>query len=278
MNLPPAYQFPTTTMFLDDNNDFLDALGKWLKPTNSIIKTFDDPKKALAHLQNHITIKNWDTAWTKVCPSDNDFDSTAIEINFPKIHSVLHDQNRFNQVTTVVVDFQMPELDGLSFLGLLKDMPVKKILLTGIDDAEIAIKALDRGLIDNYLRKHDLQLPRKIAEIIEKNQFKYFEKQSNLINSALKIKQCYNTGLNISYCNIFDSVKTKHKTTEYYLTDENGSCMFINEKSERINLIIKSLEQLSAEQADQKLVPDRFKALNLDSEFYYRVEPSALFL
>ncbi len=278
MRLPPAYQFPTTTVFIDDNMEFIEAVQSGIESDHILVKKFDDPKKALNFLQNNTKPENRHHAWTRVSPSENDFDSVSIEVKFSKICSMREDKNRSKQITTVVVDYQMPEVDGLTFLAMLKDFPVRKILLTGIADAEIAIKALDRGLIDAYVRKHDHNLLRKIQEIILNNQVNYFQEQSGLINSALKISQENDNFLSASYCDLFQTVKEKYKATEHYLMDENGSCMFLSKNARRVNLIIKSLEQINSEHGlavngePPRLAGSGHQPLRLGSDYYYTIE------
>lgn len=278
MRLPPAYQFPTTTVFIDDNMEFIEAIQSGIESAHTIIEKFDDPKKALNFLQDNTTPRNRHDAWTRVIPSENDFDSVSIEVKFSKICSMLDDENRFKQITTVVVDYQMPEVDGLTFLAMLKDFPMRKILLTGVADAEIAIKALDRGLIDAYVRKHDTNLLHKIQDIITNNQVNYFHAQSSLINSALKISQENDSLLSASYNNLFQTVKEKYQAIEHYLMDENGSCMFLSKNTQRVNLIIKSGEQINSEHGfvanneAQILEESGHLPLCMGSDYYYTIE------
>ncbi len=277
MRLPPAYQFPTTTVFIDDNMEFIEAVQSGIESDQILVKKFDDPKRALNFLQNNTTPQNRHHAWTRISPSENDFDSVSIEVKFSKICSMIDDKNRSKQITTVVVDYQMPEVDGLTFLAMLKDFPVRKILLTGIADAEIAIKALDRGLIDAYVRKHDHNLLRKIQEIILNNQVNYFQEQSSLINSALKISQENDNFLSASYCDLFQTVKEEYKAIEHYLMDENGSCMFLS-KNARVNLVIKSIEQINSEDGfvasneAHSLKESGHLPLRLGSDYYYTIQ------
>jgi CheY-like chemotaxis protein len=271
MKLPPAYQFPTTTVFLDDNLEFIESLQSGFNSNCAFIKNFESHKPALAYLKENASAKNWSSAWTRVQASDNDFDSVAIEVNFSRISNILKDANRFNHVTVVVVDYQMPDMDGLSFLALLKDIPVKRILLTGVADAEIAVRALDQGLIDSYLKKHDPYLLRKIKNVINNFQYEYFEEQSKLINLASKIPN-YDLTLRTAYYNIFPTTKEDHQAIEYYLIDENGSCMFMNKKLERLDLIIRSLEQINSDFVDSA---NSFKPLDLEGQFYYSIKTSA---
>ena len=90
------------------------------------------------------------------------------------------------EVDLVISDYLMPEMDGISFLGKLRELKpdVPRIILTGYADKENAIKAINEVGLYQYLEKpwnnEDLQiilrnglekrqlmskLTRKIAEI-----------------------------------------------------------------------------------------------------------------
>ncbi len=69
-----------------------------------------------------------------------------------------------NEVDLVISDYLMPEMDGISFLGRVRDLrpDVPRIILTGYADKENAIKAINEVGLYQYLEKpwnnEDLQI------------------------------------------------------------------------------------------------------------------------
>lgn len=60
-----------------------------------------------------------------------------------------------NEVDLVISDFLMPEMDGLQFLGRVRDLKpiVPRIILTGYADKENAIKAINDVGLYQYIEK-----------------------------------------------------------------------------------------------------------------------------
>ena len=60
-----------------------------------------------------------------------------------------------NDVHLVVSDYLMPDMDGISFLGQVRDLKpdVTRIILTGYADKENAIKAINEVGLFQYLEK-----------------------------------------------------------------------------------------------------------------------------
>ena len=60
-----------------------------------------------------------------------------------------------NGVDLVISDYLMPEMDGISFLGKVRDLKpeVPRVLLTGYSDKENAIKAINEVGLFQYIEK-----------------------------------------------------------------------------------------------------------------------------
>ncbi len=69
-----------------------------------------------------------------------------------------------NEVDLVISDYLMPEMDGISFLGKVRELrpDVPRIILTGYADKENAIKAINEVGLYQYIEKpwnnEDLQI------------------------------------------------------------------------------------------------------------------------
>lgn len=60
-----------------------------------------------------------------------------------------------NEVDLVISDYLMPEMDGISFLGKVRDIKpeIPRIILTGYADKENAIKAINEVGLYQYIEK-----------------------------------------------------------------------------------------------------------------------------
>ena len=62
---------------------------------------------------------------------------------------------RENEVDLVISDFLMPQMDGITFLGKVRDLKpeIPRIILTGYSDKENAIKAINEVGLFQYVEK-----------------------------------------------------------------------------------------------------------------------------
>ena len=97
----------------------------------------DDEEMVLTSLESFLTLE---TDWT-VKP----FLSPLEALEF----------TRENDVNLIVSDFLMPEMDGITFLGKVRDAKpdVTRVILTGYADKQNAIKAINEVGIFQYIEK-----------------------------------------------------------------------------------------------------------------------------
>jgi len=77
--------------------------------------------------------------------------------------------DRRHALTKVCVfDFSMPGMDGLQALAALSGWPGSRVLLTGQADEQVAVRAFNRGLIDQFIPKQMPQVSRRVIEIVDR--------------------------------------------------------------------------------------------------------------
>ena len=73
------------------------------------------------------------------------YNSQKICLNIDTHHQQIYNSERFAQISVVITDYAMPEMDGVDFLRQIKHSEIKRILLTGVADEKIAVKAFNWG-------------------------------------------------------------------------------------------------------------------------------------
>lgn len=235
----PVCYFPTTAYFIDDNRDFL--LNFVLQLDEHLAyRMFDSPFSALESLrqkQCEVDVLNRRclTEYTeaKNCPHRNH----TINLDLAPIHAEIYNPNRFSEVSVVIVDYAMPGMNGLEFCRNITDTNIKKILLTGQADEKLAIEAFNEGLIDRFIHKSDRQAGQLITKAIYDLQWQYFQEMSDIIVRMLSVSSpsCLQDKV---FAGFFLQLCDEHNIKEYYLADNSGSFMLVNEDAEISYLII----------------------------------------
>jgi CheY-like chemotaxis protein len=136
----PLAAHPCTWFFLDDETRFLESVAL-VVPADQPISLHDVPVALLDLLRK---------LYTSLAPSN-----LEVVLDLDDAWGIINNPNRFSLPSVLVVDYAMPSIDGLEFCQELADIPIKKILLTGVADEKIATNAFNDGLIDRFIRKSD---------------------------------------------------------------------------------------------------------------------------
>src|SRR5690606_33452954 len=151
------FYYPTQTILVDDDPDFLDAVSLLLHSSTSY-RLFQSAKQALTHVNGsnqHVEMIRRCYSSYKTGPFDSD---TLNHVDINEIYKEVYNSERFLPPTVVVVDYSMLEMNGLEFCIALSNPYVKKILLTGQADTDLAVQAFNDRLIDQYISKKDQNL------------------------------------------------------------------------------------------------------------------------
>lgn len=160
----PLFHRPGTVVFLDDDPDYLEMLALVL-PRQWHVKLFLRPADCIAYLLQEPPFWEAD-AWNQ---------QQLIEhwrAGTPLIPQVLaywaKYTERYALSRVCVVDFSMPGMDGLQALSELGDWPGSRVLLTGQADEQMAVRAFNRGLIDQFIPKQSPDISRRLVEAVDK--------------------------------------------------------------------------------------------------------------
>ncbi|MES2940896.1 MAG: response regulator [Pseudomonadota bacterium] len=162
MNLP-LFHRPGTIVFLDDDPDYLEMLAMVL-PRQWHVKLFLRPTECIHYLAQEPPFWEAD-AWNQQQLVEQWRGGKAL---IPQILGYWSKYSeRFALTRVCVVDFSMPGMDGLQVLSELVDWPGSRVLLTGQADEQVAVRAFNRGLIDQFIPKQLPDISRRLVEAVD---------------------------------------------------------------------------------------------------------------
>lgn len=252
---------PTTTVFVDDNQDFMRSIQLELRKTFPC-KFYSDPLKALdffrSGYQSHPFIQRCFIALT-----DEDLDHLKrsdhlfYNVDLRQIHKEIHVAERFKEVAVAVIDYTMPELNGLELSKKIRAAHpnIRILLLTGEADHNLAVEAFNEGIIDKFIRKDTPELITVLVQTIKELEHHYFIKLSQIIldkmNDSSTTLQCLS---NPNIIKLFANICQKYHITEYYLIDSTGNFLLIDENNNPHWLALMSENELNKIYRDRKSV------------------------
>lgn len=242
------YFFPTKVILLDDQESFLQSCSLLLDE-NICYDLHSSPKKVveLVHKEN----KNRDLFYKKYLHNEEG----EFVYTFETLKQIINSEDRFKIVSVIVMDHDMPEMNGFEVCEKI-DPSIRKILLTGVADEKQAIEAFNEGLIHGFISKKDLDIKRKLNEQIKKLQTSYFKKTLNLYLEMVPLEEkIFFENLNIT--ELFQSILEKNEIIEYYFIKEKKGFLLISKEGKQLFLKILHQQNIRAhlEIADDENAP-----------------------
>ncbi|MDX1901074.1 MAG: hypothetical protein SFW66_03595 [Gammaproteobacteria bacterium] len=228
----PIFYFPTKKLLLDDDKTF--AQSVLLKMYGKNFIDFTSPQQALNFLNDEY----------KPCFDKNQLisfeESTAtqqtISIQIDKIKQFFNTPYQ-QDISVVLVDYHMPEMLGTEFLTKIQHYPIKKILITGEHDSQIAINAFNNGLVNAYIRKDDPEFSYKIQSMVAELEWQYFTHYSQGTITNIPELQFLT---NASFIQTFKQYIADNNISAFYLMDMYGSFCIHLPSGEHSYFLIRS--------------------------------------
>jgi CheY-like chemotaxis protein len=215
---PPVF-YPASVVFVDDNDSYLDALRRFFPDTATNL-FFTRPQTALPYIRQHARENSLELAPAAVCLSEPGVER-FVETSAGR--DVVARPSRFQEVAAVVVDYDMPGMSGVEFLASIADLRCAKVLLTGVANETVAVKAFNAGIVDLYLRKTEPDSANRLV---------------HFLNDA-KNRHCSESGWlalgdnGLTYCDprtrkVIDAVVAAQGIVEYYWRPEQNAILMFD--------------------------------------------------
>lgn len=240
MDALPLIYYPTTWVLVDDDIAILYSLSELLG-THNRIKTFQSPKQCLEHFNSYTAFLE-DIRFLNTKIEDETYDSqqnTPIDFNISLLSEIAASSERYNQVTAMVIDYEMPLMNGFLLADKLKQHPIYKILLTGRAQPEQAIEYFNKSIVQQFIQKGDPELLDSLIGIIREQTKRYFQRKTQPLLSILESEHPIPLSDKL-FIQFFEDFCLKNNIEEYYLIDKQGSFLCIKRNGDLSILVVHS--------------------------------------
>jgi CheY-like chemotaxis protein len=181
------FHCPGSIAFLDDDVDYLQMLSLLL-PNACHVRLFSRASDCLAQVQpesahweahawaQQRVIERWRQEGTPLVPQVLRYWSEYAHKSYEMTHAC-------------VVDYSMPDTNGLQVLAELRDWPGLRVLLTGQADEQVAVQAFNRALIDQFLPKQAVDVSQRLLTVLRSMASKASTRCSQIWSSTLNPAQ-----------------------------------------------------------------------------------------
>ncbi len=231
------FYYPTQVVLVDDDANFLDSVSLLLDRSINY-RLFQSARQALEHVNRAMAfsevIKRSYSSY-KTGPFDSD---TLTHVDINALHKEIYNPDRFLMPSVVVIDYSMPEMSGLEYCVSLTNPYVKKILLTGRANTDLAVQAFNEGLIDQFINKNDPQLASKLNRSIANLQQQYFSRTFKILTDPVVASSQSRFLTNPAFIEFFNILRSTHEIVEYYLIDMPYSGFLLLDNKGRVSLVL----------------------------------------
>lgn len=259
----PPYFHPTQVVLIDDDIDFLGNLSLQLDADLAYL-LFDSTRKALDYLDQRQSAgveRNrffWEPAGTT-----GEEGGDSLKISQDALYREIHSSDRFAQISVALVDYAMPQMNGLDFCKNITDPHIKKVLFTGVATEAVAVEAFNEGIIDQYIRKHEHAVYDRLNKTIRQFQRDYIRNLFVTANDVLPL-DVPEILSDPAVAELIDSLGKSHGLTEYYYAERPNGFFFVNASGEMKRLVIET-------PGEARQIADTCRALGMPSAACERV-------
>lgn len=234
----------TKVVFVDDSRLYLDGLSLALNLEAKECMYFSDAQEALRYIEEEVG-KGWLREQVEFAETVGKRDVLSAEVDIRNLHEIFLARKSAAEISCVVADYSMPNMNGVELLSQIKEPGVRRILLTGEADEAVAIEAFNGGLIDGYIKKSEDNALEILRDKIEAAHFKYWEIQCEFIMNTLGREEGRpNAFLDETFQDYFGKVIEELDIAEYCLLDRTGSCLMFGEGGEVFTLFVQHNDEM----------------------------------
>lgn len=253
----PCCFHPTRVVIISNSKKLTSILDEKLPKSHMTFDYFNNGEQAL-HYMNEVyqsepfydryNLNNKQGAY-RSNPFKSHILDTYLEIYRPQ---------RFDEISTIVMDctdnlslynsegFQSSnQVSCLDYFMRIKNSHIQRIMLVEEGNEHIASKAVENGLISNFISKKEDDWGEHLSEILQDAQWQYFTKLSEIFMSS------FGPGVVKEYAiddphfqKLFKTILVNNGFTEAYLCEATGSYLFLDGQAQDHGLVVNFADQL----------------------------------
>ncbi len=245
--LLPIYQHPVLVVLIDDNKSYLESVTFQLD-SKLMFKTFTDTETAINWIKDACQQYQADTTYPIHVGYDDETSSlerrnAAIDLN--EIYCIALNKQRFALPAVIVVDYAMPQMNGVELCEAIENMPCKKILLTGQADEKVAVDAFNNKLIDQFIKKNDPIALDRLELAINTLKTVFFTEQTHTLKDLLT-RHSYAFLADAAIASLVEQIYEEHGFIEHYLFPNPCGILFIDMNGKAKLLVVETEASLMA--------------------------------
>lgn len=249
MKFISPFFLPTEVVLIDDDVMLLNRIKRNLSSIKCSIESFDIPQEALVYLKQAFTGRE-------------DFSQLKLE----NLHRQIYSSDRFKKISAIIVDYDMPAMNGLEVCRQITSPHIQKIMLTGAATHELAVAAFNEGIIHQFIQKNDTDVYPKLQSAVISAQEKYFETCTIELMHAIQNDYPESAILHDpDFMSFFEGLVREKNIVEYYLLDPIGNFLFLSETENPSALFVFNEEMLEAQ---EDMIPEDHRNTELAQAVY----------
>lgn len=258
MKTLPLFYHPTTWIWIDDDQLLPNTMMNATNQNNKLV-SFASPEKCLSFLQSYrFPLSNYQFIESDIHDENYGLiNKNPLNFDVTQIAKLYNDENRHNEISVAIIDYEMPEMDGLSLANKIDQFAIQKILLTGNTKEKIAIDGFNNNLIQKFVQKASAHMHEELTHYTRELSWRYFENKSKPLLNYLESEN--KTPLSDPvFIDYFENHCRENMISEFYLIDKNGSFLCIDDNGKESVFIThteNSISEWLAIYRDEQAIP-----------------------
>jgi response regulator RpfG family c-di-GMP phosphodiesterase len=239
---------PCSTLILDDEEDFLESMRAFIGRQSASL-CYSNPGAAMRKLYHTSEFTSelhdfFSKYGYGIDGKNVEIGDCVVLLKSSKLRQYTQLENRFKMISVVIIDYQMPTMNGLDFCRAIGDIPAKKILLTGKANTNQIIDAFNEGLIDRFISKSDPDALSKITRLVKQLHQEFISEAIAPYAKALSVAHAQEFEQH-DVSIVLDQVHEQFAFTEYYYLPQPRSFLLCNGDGDTKLCLLSTAKELS---------------------------------